>query len=143
MKKLHVLLLGSLISLVLPSWVMAQAIGEYGRSVNGATSRSDRARPGTPGAVGRKGNAGVSQGIAGLDGAALPSRLVVIAEKASLYPRQDEEGEKLAQLVLGDPLVPMMRSASGSTLWYMVKTANGSMGWIKANDVREESVKER
>lgn len=143
MKVISALLFGWLLSLFMPTWVMAQAFGEYGRSVGGATRRSGSATPGTPGGIGRKGGAGVSQGTPGLAGTPLPSRLVVTAEKASLYPRQDDEGEKLAQLDLGESLVPVMRSSSGNTLWYMVRTAKGHMGWIKANDVREDSVKKR
>jgi hypothetical protein len=63
--------------------------------------------------------------------------LVVAVSDAGLFPRQDDESEKIAQLSLGDLLIPMVQS-NGGTEWYMVKTQKGLVGWIKSVDVKEE-----
>jgi hypothetical protein len=71
---------------------------------------------------------------------ALPVRLVVAAKEASLYPKQDDETEQIAQLTQGETLIPMVQSSGGYD-WYMVRTEQGMIGWIKSADVREEKVK--
>jgi hypothetical protein len=65
---------------------------------------------------------------------------VVTVEAAGLYPRQDEEAEKLALLSQGEMLVPMVKSSGGND-WFMVKTQKGVIGWVKATEVKEEFVK--
>ena len=69
--------------------------------------------------------------------AKLPSLLIVASKQASLYPRQDDESEILEQLNKGEPLTPLL-GTKGGTEWYMVKTRNGVVGWVKSADVREE-----
>jgi NOL1/NOP2/fmu family ribosome biogenesis protein len=66
--------------------------------------------------------------------------LVVASKDAGLYPRQDDESEKIVQLARGETVTPMVQTAGGSE-WYMVKTQKGLIGWVKASDVREEKVK--
>jgi hypothetical protein len=65
--------------------------------------------------------------------------LVVAVNDAGLYPRQDDESQKLEQLSQGEILTPMMQNAGGNE-WYMVKTSKGTIGWMKSSDVREEKV---
>ena len=65
---------------------------------------------------------------------------VVSAKTTGLYPRQDEETEKIEQLSQGDTLSPMVQSA-GNNSWYMVKTSKGLVGWVKGSDVREATKK--
>jgi hypothetical protein len=121
-----------------PRLVFAQAFGEYGRTLGGV--------PHGPGITGSRAPGGVMPGGAGtggvgdVGGRALPTRLVVATKDAGLYPRQDEESEKLFQLAQGETLIPMVQSAGGSE-WYMVKTQKGLVGWVKATDVREEKLK--
>ncbi|TMA93900.1 MAG: hypothetical protein E6J74_16775 [Deltaproteobacteria bacterium] len=118
----------------------AQAFGEYGRTLGGV--------PHGPGITGSRAPGGVTQGSAGtggigdVGGPALPTRLVVATKDAGLYPRQDEESEKLFQLAQGETLIPMVQSAGGSE-WYMVKTQKGLVGWVKSTDVREEKLKKK
>jgi hypothetical protein len=64
----------------------------------------------------------------------------VTAKNAGLFPRQDEESKKIAQLDKGESLVPMVRSEGGSE-WYMVKTPIGLVGWVKSSDVGSETTK--
>jgi hypothetical protein len=67
----------------------------------------------------------------------LPARLVVAAKDAGLFPRQDEESERIVGLSEGESLVPLVQSEGGSQ-WFMVKTQKGLVGWIKSADVKQE-----
>jgi hypothetical protein len=116
------------------SLVFAQAFGEYGRAVGSVPHGTGITGSRTPGGITQGG------GVGDLGGRGLPTRLVVATKDASLYPRQDEESEKLIQLAQGDTLTPMVQSAGGSE-WYMVKTQKGVVGWIRSIDVREEKIK--
>jgi len=118
--------------------VFAQAFGEYGRMLGGVPHGQGITGSRPPGGVtsGTTGNGGVGD----VDGRALPTRLVVSTKDAGLYPRQDDESEKLVQLAQGETVTPMVQSAGGSE-WFMVKTQKGLVGWVKSTDVREEKTK--
>lgn len=115
----------------------AQAFGEYGRTLGGMPYGGITA-PRAPGGgtQGATGNGGVGD----VGGRGLPARLVVVVESAGLYPRQDDESERLAYLSQGEGLVPMVKSTGGND-WYMVKTQKGLIGWVKSADVKEELLK--
>lgn len=132
MKKNLVLIMVSSARLSLTTPVFAQAFGEYGRVVGGIPQGVG---PRAPGSVPQGGL--VSGEIGNLGGKALPIRLVVAVKEAGLYPKQDDESEKLAQLPQGETLVPMLQSSGGND-WYMVKTQKGVIGWVKSMDVKEE-----
>jgi hypothetical protein len=120
------------------SSVFAQAFGEYGRAVGSVPH--GRAVTGSPlPGGGKQGGASVG-GVGDVGGRRIPRRLVVGSNGAGLYPRQDEESQKLAQLAQGEILTPMVQSA-GANEWYMVKTESGAIGWVKSSDVHEEKVK--
>ena len=127
----------TLFSFVIPAAVFAQAFGEYGRALGGVPHGRGITGSRAPGGVtqGGKGTGGVGD----VGGRALPTRLVVATKDAGLYPRQDDEAERLAQLAQGEAIIPMVQSAGGNE-WYMVKTQKGLVGWVKATDVREEKV---
>ena len=132
------------ISLIVSAWVFptsigAQGFGEYGRAVGSV--------PHGQGITGSRFSGGGMSGGSSVGGVGdiggrhgLPTRLIVAAKDAGLYPRQDEESERVAQLTQGESLTPMVQSAGGSE-WYMVKTQKGLIGWIKSTDVREDVVK--
>jgi hypothetical protein len=120
------------------SSAFAQAFGEYGRAVGSVPH--GRGVTGSPVPGGGKQGGTSFGGVGDIGGRRIPSRLVVVSKEASLYPRQDEESEKLARLAQGEVLTPMVQTAGGRE-WYMVKTQSGMVGWIKSNDVREEKVK--
>ena len=116
-----------------------QGFFEYGRAVSGI--------PHGPGITGgAKTTGGITEGtgtvggVGDVGGQALPNRLIVASQGTALYPRQDEEAEKLGQLSQGEALVPLMQ-ASGGNPWYMVKTSKGVVGWVKGTDVRAENSK--
>jgi len=124
--------------LVLPATASAQAFGEYGRAVGSIPHGQGITGGGK--SSGASGQGGVSSGAIGeIGGHGLPVRLIV-AKSTGLYPRQDGEAEKLAQLPEGETLVPMVQAAGGSD-WFMVKTQKGLIGWVMGIDVRAENTK--
>jgi hypothetical protein len=122
---------------VTPAVAYAQAFGEYGRAVGSIPHGRGISGSRAPGGV-TQGNVG-SGGVGDIGGRKLPVRLVVTSKSAGLFPRQDEETEKIVQLAQGETLVPMVQSEGGSN-WYMVKTPKGLIGWIKSSDVRPEKI---
>lgn len=120
---------------VIPAVALAQAFGEYGRALGSIPHGRGTTGSGARGGV-TQGNVG-SGGVGDIGGRKLPARLVVTAKSAGLFPRQDEESEKIVQVAQGVTLVPMVQSEGGSD-WYMVKTPKGLVGWIKSSDVRPE-----
>jgi hypothetical protein len=118
--------------------VFAQAFGEYGRTLGGIPYGQGITGSRAPGGVTQGGT--VSGGVGDLGGRGLPTRLVVASKDAGLYPRQDDESEKIVQLAQGETVTPMVQSTGGSQ-WYMVKTQKGLVGWVKATDLREDKVK--
>jgi len=117
--------------------VFAQAFGEYGRMLGGMPQAQGVTGPRTSGGgTGGSGNGAVGE----VKEKGMPTRLVVASKVAGLYPRQDDEAEKLDQLQEGDALVPMVQSSGGND-WFMVKTQKGIVGWIKGVDVREVKLK--
>jgi hypothetical protein len=127
------LLSGLLVSFLTETTVMGQGFGEYGRSLGGATQRQGGVNSDVLG--GSRGGNGVSEGINDLGGRPVPGRLVVASKEAALYPRQDDETQKIASLVQGEVLVPLVQTVGGND-WYMVKTKSGLIGWVKSSDVR-------
>ena len=127
---------GILLTFLIPTLVMAQAFGDYGRTLGGVTQKQGGVGPNVPGGLSQGGKHALGDTGAG----SLPSRLVVASTEAPLYPRQDDEAEKITRLRQGEVLVPMLQ-AVGSTGWYMVKTQKGLVGWVKSTDVLEQSVK--
>ncbi len=138
MKIFSPLLFTLAIGLVAPQAVFAQAFGEYGRMLGGMPQGQGVTGPRTSGggAPGGSGNGAVGE----VKGKGMPTRLVVASKVAGLYPRQDDEAEKLDQLQEGEALVPMVQSSGGND-WFMVKTQKGVVGWIKSVDVREAKLK--
>ena len=120
----------------------AQALGEYGRTLGGATQRHRTSVPYGTRAGSAKGNAkGGSQGVGDLGVQPLQNRLVVVSNPAPLYQSQDDEAPKIEELRAGVILVPMIQATSGAIGWYMVKTPKGITGWVKSTDVLEQSEK--
>ena len=120
------------------SLAFAQAFGEYGRAVGSIPHGQGITGSRSPGNI-TQGGVGAG-GVGDVGGRALPTRLVVFTKDAGLYPRQDDEAEKIGQLAQGETVTPMVQSAGGSE-WYMVKTQKGLVGWVKSSDLREERVK--
>ena len=121
-----------------PSYVFAQGFGEYGRAV-GSVPHGRGITGSAPYGSGSQGNVS-GGGVGDVGGRAMPGLLIVAVKTAGLFPRQDDEAEKIALLEEGENLVPMVQS-EGSNQWYMVKTQKGLVGWVKSADVRRDSGK--
>ena len=120
----------------------AQALGDYGRALGGATQRHGNAVPHLSGGGNVKGNSKDGfRGVGDLGVQPLQSRLVVATNRAPLYQNQDDEGPRVDELPTGAILVPIIQATSGATGWYMVKTPKGIIGWVKATYVLEQSPK--
>jgi hypothetical protein len=127
---------GMLLVFLAPAELVAQAIGEYGRTVEGTRqkqSASPRASRTSQNAKGKS----VVQGVGDVGGRPVPFGLVVVSRQIGLYPRQDDTAEKITELSEGDVLIPLVQSNGGND-WYMVKTQQGVIGWVKAVEVRED-----
>ena len=120
------------------SWVFAQGFGEYGRAVGSVPHGTGVTGSGPSGGGSHSGVSG--GGVGDVGGRPVPVRLVVVGKNAALFPRQDDESEKIALLSVGENLVPMIQSEGGSQ-WYMVKTQKGVVGWVKSADVKQDSAK--
>ena len=142
MKIIKTLTYGLLAAFLAPTVVMAQAFGDYGRTLGGVSQRHGGATPSAPGGLlpGR-GNGG-SQDLGDVGARPIPSVLVVASKAAALYLRQDDEAEKIAQLTQGETVIPMVQSTGGNE-WYMVRTQKGLIGWVKSSDVREPPAKKK
>jgi len=55
-----------------------------------------------------------------------------------LYARQDLESEPLDRLEKGEALFPLAESVA-QEVWYMVRTKQGQIGWVRAIDVEASS----
>lgn len=56
------------------------------------------------------------------------------ASGVALYARQDSETERIATLEKDEVLLPMAESI-GNEVWYMVRTKQGLIGWVRGADV--------
>jgi hypothetical protein len=129
------------LAVITPQAAMAEAFGEYGRVVGGATQRQGSVGLNPSGGSQRNASSkGGSPGGGDVGGRPVPSRLIVASKEAALYARQDDESEKIDGLSQGDLLVPILQ-ANGANDRYMVKTQKGVIGWVKSADVRADNSK--
>ena len=56
----------------------------------------------------------------------------------ALYAQQDEETDRIGTLEKGEALFPIAESV-GRGIWYMVRTKQGVIGWVRAIDVEVSS----
>jgi hypothetical protein len=72
------------------------------------------------------------------EGAGAPPALTARETGVALYAQQDAETDRIATLEKGEALVPMVE-AIGIETWYMVRTKQGLIGWVRAADVIADS----
>ena len=71
-------------------------------------------------------------------GADLSAPLTVRESGVALYAQQDEETDRIATLEKGEALFPIAESV-GRGIWYMVRTKQGVIGWVRGIDVEVSS----
>lgn len=67
-------------------------------------------------------------------GAAQSPGLTVRDANVPLYAQQDREAEPILRMPKGETLTPLAESV-GQEIWYMVRTKQGQIGWVRAADV--------
>ncbi len=72
------------------------------------------------------------------ESAAAPAALAARETGVALYAQQDAETARIATLEKGETLVPLVE-AVGREIWYMVRTKQGLIGWVRAADVIADS----
>jgi hypothetical protein len=72
------------------------------------------------------------------EGAGAPAALTARETGVALYAQQDAETDRIATLEKGEMLVPMVE-AIGRETWYMARTKQGLVGWVRAADVIADS----
>jgi hypothetical protein len=138
MKKTIELVVANLFALAVvwtvPQKASAQSAIEYGKQA-GSIKRpaAGKAALKTRGKAGKADQGGETETAEFIP---LPGSLSVKPETAILRARQDENSEAVGKIEKGENLIPMAQSG-GFEKWYMVKSAKGLVGWIKATDVDE------
>jgi len=113
----------------------AQAIIEYGKGL-------ERVSPPTggglkaPGAA-RRGGGGSQGPSADIPAITLPTALTVKEDEAQVYAQQDEYSARVEKAQKGATLTPMGQATLNGEKWYMVRSQQGTIGWVKAALVEE------
>jgi len=56
-----------------------------------------------------------------------------------VHPQQDPQSEILAKLDRSDDLAALGKVSGASGYWYMVRTKNGMVGWVRETEVEPTS----
>ena len=134
MKIDNALKLAAILLSISPQVASAQSFTEYGRILGSVGGRQSSANSNVGKMQSTNRGKAVMEGVGDLGGRRLPSTLIVESKKAGLYRRQDEQSEQIAELSQGDSLTPVGQ-IGGRDNWYMVKTQQGAIGWIKSSNV--------
>ena len=76
--------------------------------------------------------------LATLDTPPLPPLLYVKGSEVVLYAQQDRSSGTVAKLTRGEKAYLLGKATGGGEIWYMVKTQQGAVGWIRLTDVEEQ-----
>ena len=140
MKTKKAIILSAIVLFISPEVAFVQSFTEYGRTLGGVGGKQNSANSRTAKTQSTNKGKATIQGVGDVGARPLPSGLIVESKKASLYRRQDDETEKVAELSQGDALIPMA-AINGGKNWYMVKTQKGLIGWVRSSDVRDGTYK--
>jgi hypothetical protein len=114
----------------------AQTIVEYGKGLGGVRPPSGGAIKGRSPSV-RRGGTGNQGESAPLPPVTLPASLSVKEEGAYLYAQQDEYSARVESAQKGDLLTPIGQATTNGEKWYMARSRQGSVGWVKQAAVNE------
>jgi len=136
--RIKIVTLASIAFFSISATCFAQGIGEYGRLMGGVKEKSSGAAP-QGGTRSIQPNTTVKSRVPVVNdrgGEALPKELTVEVKESALFSRSEDWADKIGQVSQGEKLIPMLRATGAQVLWYLVKTEAGTVGWVKASDVR-------
>jgi len=67
----------------------------------------------------------------------LPGALRARSDGIALHGQQDPLSEIVGRLARGDEVTPLGRASGAGEVWYMIKTKNGAVGWVRGGDVED------
>jgi peroxiredoxin len=67
----------------------------------------------------------------------LPNALRAKGSALVLRSQQDPSAEVIAKLPTGEEVTPLGKAADASDYWYMVRTKDGAIGWVRGAEVEE------
>ena len=70
----------------------------------------------------------------------LPRTLRAKSSYVLAYARQDAQSEVVGRIDHIDDLIPLGKISGVSEFWYMVRTKNGAIGWVRGSEVEDASV---
>ena len=70
----------------------------------------------------------------------LPPLLYVKGSDVVLHVQQDRSSGTVAKPAQGEKVYPLGKATGGGETWYMVKTQEGAVGWIRLSDLEEQLV---
>ena len=70
----------------------------------------------------------------------LPPLLYVKGSDVVLHAQQDRSSSTVAKPARGEKMYPLGKATGGGEIWYMVKTQEGAVGWIRLSDLEEQLV---
>ena len=73
-----------------------------------------------------------------LETRALPPLLYVKGSDVVLHAQQDRSSSTVAKAARGEKVYPLGKATGGGETWYMVKTQEGAVGWIRLSDLEEQ-----
>ncbi|HWP60035.1 MAG TPA: hypothetical protein VNL14_19235 [Candidatus Acidoferrales bacterium] len=116
-------------------YLFGQAIVEYGKGLEQVRPPSG---PGIKGSGSARRAGGTSQEpSAPLPPTVLPAGLTVKEDQAQLYAQQDEYSARVEIAPKGARLTPLGQATAGGEKWYLARTPQGTIGWVKAVAVEE------
>ena len=68
----------------------------------------------------------------------LPPLLYVKGSDVVLHAQQDRSSSTVAKPARGEKVYPLGKATAGGETWYMVKTQEGAVGWIRLSDLEEQ-----
>ena len=74
-----------------------------------------------------------------LEPAAPLPKLRAKSDGISVRSQQDPHSESIGKLAAGEELTPLGKVSGAGEFWYMVKSKNGGVGWVRGGDVEEIS----
>ena len=90
--------------------------------------------------VADSGSSGTGSGSMDLEPATpLPKALRAKGNGILVHGQQDAQSEVIGKLDRGDDLVPLGKVSGAGEFWYMVRTKNASIGWVRGAEVEESS----